>query len=97
MGKAVCGSLITKLLQPSSFAVHKFHAAGKNVAKKATDGCVQTFDARCRGWPQRSTGEATMWLIRYMNFYLTHPFLDLVSARSSSWQTAHAQVGGVVR
>ena len=30
------------------------------------------------------------------NFYLTHPFLDLVSGRSSSWQTAHAQVGGVV-
>ena len=30
------------------------------------------------------------------NFYLTHPFLDLVSARSSSWQTAHARVGGVV-
>ena len=30
------------------------------------------------------------------NFYLTHPFFDLVSARSSSWQTAHARVGGVV-
>ena len=29
------------------------------------------------------------------NFYLTHPFLDLVSGRSSNWQTAHAQVGGV--
>ena len=30
------------------------------------------------------------------NFYLTHPFLDLVSAQNSSWQTAHARVGGVV-
>ena len=30
------------------------------------------------------------------NFYLTHPFLDLVSARSSSWQTVRARVGGVV-
>ena len=29
------------------------------------------------------------------NFYLTHPFFDLVSGRSSSWQTAHARVGGV--
>ena len=29
------------------------------------------------------------------NFYLTHPFLDLVSARSANWQTAHVQVGGV--
>ena len=29
------------------------------------------------------------------NFYLTHPFFDLVSAQSSSWQTAHARVGGV--
>ena len=29
------------------------------------------------------------------NFYLTHPFLDLVSAQSSSWQTVHARVGGV--
>ena len=28
-------------------------------------------------------------------FYLTHPFLDLVSARCSSWQTAHPRVGGV--
>ena len=33
---------------------------------------------------------------RGANFYLTHPFLDLVSGRSSSWQTTHAQVGGVV-
>ena len=32
---------------------------------------------------------------RVANFYLTHPFLDLVSGRSSSWQTAHARVGGV--
>ena len=30
-----------------------------------------------------------------VNFYLTHPFLDLVSAQSSSWKTAHARVGGV--
>ena len=29
-------------------------------------------------------------------FYLTHPFLDLVSAQTLSWQTAHVQVGGVV-
>ena len=34
--------------------------------------------------------------IRWANFYLTHPFLDLVSGRSSSWQTAHVRVGGVV-
>ena len=33
---------------------------------------------------------------RVANFYLTHPFLDLVSGQSSSWQTAHARVGGVV-
>ena len=33
--------------------------------------------------------------IREANFYLTHPFLDLVSAESASWQTAHARVGGV--
>ena len=33
--------------------------------------------------------------VRGANFYLMHPFLDLVSARSSSWQTAHARVGGV--
>ena len=29
------------------------------------------------------------------NFYLTHPFLDLVSGRSSNWHSAHARVGGV--
>ena len=33
--------------------------------------------------------------VRLANFYLTHPFFDLVSGRSSSWQTAHARVGGV--
>ena len=33
--------------------------------------------------------------LRYANFYLTHPFFDLVSGRSSSCQTAHARVGGV--
>jgi len=32
---------------------------------------------------------------RDANFYLTHPFLDLVSARIANWQTAHARVGGV--
>ena len=35
------------------------------------------------------------YALPYANFYLTHPFLDLVSAQSSSWQTAHARVGGV--
>ena len=29
------------------------------------------------------------------NFYLTHPFLDLVSGRSSNWHSMHARVGGV--
>ena len=32
---------------------------------------------------------------REANFYLTHPFLDLVSGRSSNWHSAHARVGGV--
>ena len=31
----------------------------------------------------------------YANFYLTHPFLDLVSGRSANWQTVHVRVGGV--
>ena len=34
--------------------------------------------------------------VREANFYLTHPFFDLVSGQSSSWQTAHVRVGGVV-
>jgi len=29
------------------------------------------------------------------NFYLTQPFLDLVSGRSSNWHSAHARVGAV--
>ena len=33
---------------------------------------------------------------RDANFYLTHPFLDLVPGQSASWQTAHERVGGVV-
>ena len=33
--------------------------------------------------------------LREANFYLTHPFLDLVSGRSSNWHSAHARVGGV--
>ena len=32
---------------------------------------------------------------RDANFYLTHPFLDLVSGRSSKWHSAHARVGAV--
>ena len=32
---------------------------------------------------------------RDANFYLTHPFLDLVSGRSSNWHSVHARVGGV--
>ena len=34
-------------------------------------------------------------LTRVANFYLTHPFLDLVSGRSSNWHSMHARVGGV--
>ena len=41
-------------------------------------------------------GKLTISKLPVANFYLTHSFLDLVSARSSSWQTAHARVGGVV-
>ena len=33
---------------------------------------------------------STGYTLPRANFYLTHPFLDLVSGRSSSWQTAHA-------
>ena len=29
-------------------------------------------------------------------FYLTHPFLDFVSKRSSNWHSAHARVGGAL-
>ena len=29
------------------------------------------------------------------NFYLTQPFLDLVSGHSSNWHSAHARVGAV--
>ena len=43
-----------------------------------------------------SCGNSNKLIFWEVNFYLTHPFLDLVSARSSSWQTAHARVGGVV-
>ena len=34
--------------------------------------------------------------MRIFIWRLTHPFLELASARSSSWQTVHARVGGVV-
>ena len=35
------------------------------------------------------------WDLPGCEFLSDAPFLDLVSAQSSSWQTAHARVGGV--
>ena len=45
--------------------------------------------------PQSRKFDILAWVVPGANFYLTHPFLDLVSARISNWQTAHARVGGV--